>query len=452
MPDSLPRVSLLAIDDDLATLEVIQDALSGFELDIQTASDPEVGLEIFQNVRPRIVLVDLMMPILSGLELLERMLKKDPGVEVILMTGHYSTDSAVEAIQKGARDYMAKPLQLDKLRSRISGLLAEMQEKESTFLLERKLVGAFQFQGMIGRGPLMLDVFARIRRVAPHFQTVLISGRTGTGKELVARALHQLRNAGSGPFAVCNCAAVVETLFESELFGYVKGAFTGATEDKVGLFEYSNRGTLFLDEIGEMPLPAQAKLLRVLQHQEVHRVGSPVPRKVDVRVIAATNRDLRSLIAEGKFREDLFYRLGIVEISLPPLADRKEDLQLLEHFFLEKYAQQYGKEIRGITRRAQTRLSAYSWPGNIRELENVLSLAVMMTEETVIDLHDLPKSIQANTPESSTEDDVFLTFEELQQRHLQRVMDYTGGDKTRAAEILGISRSTLYNLLSRAKN
>jgi DNA-binding NtrC family response regulator len=451
MPDKHGRVPLLAIDDDPATLEIIQDALSDADVDVHTTMDPEEGLEVFHTVRPRIVLVDLMMPVLTGMDLLERMLSKDPGVEVILMTGHYSADSAVEAIQKGARDYLAKPLNLAKLRSRISDLLDEVKQKETAFQLDRQLIEAFQFEGMIGRSPLMLEVFARIRRVAPHFQTVLITGQTGTGKELVAKALHRLRNSGSGPFAVCNCAAVVDTLFESELFGYVKGAFTGATEDKIGLFEYANRGTVFLDEIGEMPLSAQAKLLRVLQEHEVHRVGSPVPRKVDVRVIAATNRDLPSLIKEGKFREDLFYRLGMVEISLPRLENRKEDLPLLERFMVEKYAKQYGKKINGITRRAQTCLSAYPWPGNIRELENALSLAVMMTENNLIDLNDLPKSLLANNPELVTKNHNLVTFEELQHLHLQRVLEYVEGDKTRAAEILGISRSTLYNLLGRIK-
>jgi DNA-binding NtrC family response regulator len=449
MADNHTRVSLLAIDDDPATLEFIVSALAEQELDIQTASDPESGLEKFNCIRPRIVLVDLMMPVLTGMDLLERMLGKDPGVEVVLMTGHYSTESAVEAIQKGARDYLAKPLELERLRTRIAGLIAEVRQKETAFQLERQLVDAFQFEGMIGRSPLMLDVFAKIRRVAPHYQTALITGQTGTGKELVAKALHQLRNSGSGPLAVCNCAAVVDTLFESELFGYVKGAFTGATQDKIGLFEYANKGTVFLDEIGEMPLPAQAKLLRVLQQQEVQRVGSPVLRKVDVRVVAATNRDLATLIKEGKFREDLFYRLGMIEINLPRLMDRKEDIQLLERFLLEKYAKQYEKKILGITRRAQTVLSAYSWPGNVRELENVLSLAVMMAENNVIDLNDLPKSLLAGQAGRTVQEEELLSFEELQQRHLHRVMEYVDGDKTRAAHILGISRSTLYKLLSR---
>jgi len=451
MSQSPARVRLLAIDDDAATLQLIQDTLTDAELEIHTASDPQAGLEAFKSIRPRIVLVDLMMPIMTGMDILERVLSKDPGVEVILMSGHYSTDSAVEAIQRGARDYLDKPLNPHKLRARISGLLAEVREKEAAFQLERRMMDVFQFEGMIGRSPLMLDVFAKIRRVAPHFQTVLITGPTGTGKELVARALHNLRNAGSGPFAVCNCAAVVDTLFESELFGYAKGAFTGASEDKVGLFEYANRGTVFLDEIGEMPLPAQAKLLRVLQEKEVHRVGSPVPRKVDVRVVAATNRDLTALIKEGKFREDLYYRLGMLEIGLPCLADRKEDLPILERFIVEKYAKQYGKKMNGITRRAQNSLSAYSWPGNVRELENVLSLAVMMAEDNLIDLNDLPRPLLTPDSEASVQGHKLLTFEELQRVHLQRVMEHVEGDKTRAAEILGVSRSTLYNLLSRAK-
>lgn len=452
MPATHSPVPLLAIDHDPAILGSIEAALSSAELDIYTASDSKIGLEVFKSIRPRIVLVDAMMPIMTGMDLLDRMLSKDPGVEVVLMTGQYSTDSAVEAIQKGARDCLSKPLNLDKLRLRISGLRDELRQKESTFQLERQLIDAFMFEGMIGRSPLMLGVFARIRRVAPHFQTVLITGQTGTGKELVARALHRLRStSGSGPFAVCNCAAVVDTLFESELFGYVKGAFTGATEDKIGLFEYANHGTVFLDEIGEMPLPAQAKLLRVLQSQEIHRVGSPVSRKVDVRIIAATNRNLSTLVKEKQFREDLFYRLDMIEIALPRLADRKEDLPFLERFILEKFAKQYGKKVLGLTRRAQTYLSAYSWPGNVRELENVLSLAVMMTEEDVIDLNDLPNSLLAHIPEPAGQDGALLTLEELQQRHVVRVLKSVNGDKTLAADILGISRSTLYNLLSRAK-
>jgi DNA-binding NtrC family response regulator len=370
-----PIPKLLAIDDEVQSLELIKDALSKAGVEILTASDPKIGLETFKRVRPQIVLLDLMMPGIRGWELLEWILAADPGAEVILMTGKYSTESAVEAIQKGACDYLDKPLNVEKLRRRILELLSEAQERHKTQELEHELLDACQFAGIVGRSPLMLDVFAKLRRVAPHFRTVLVTGPTGTGKELVARALHRLSPVGSGPFAVCNCSAIVETLVESELFGHVRGAFTGATQDKIGVFEYGNRGTVFLDEIGEFSLTAQSKLLRVLQSQEIQRIGSPVPRAIDVRVIAATNRNLRSMVKDGKFREDLYYRLAMVEIPLPRLTDRREDLLLLERHFLDKFAAEYKKPVAGITRRAQTRMAIYSWPGNVRELENVIGNA-----------------------------------------------------------------------------
>jgi transcriptional regulator with PAS, ATPase and Fis domain len=296
----------------------------------------------------------------------------------------------------------------------------------------------------------MLDTFAKIRRIAPHFQTVLITGATGTGKELVARALHRLSPHASGQFAVCNCSALVETLLESELFGYVRGAFTGADRDKMGLFEYANGGTVFLDEIGDLPLPAQVKLLRVLQEKQVQRVGSPVVRQVDVRVIGATHRALRQMVAGGQFREDLYYRLSMVEIPLPRLADRKEDLPLLQKHFVEKFAAQYHKPVRGITRRAQSRIASYSWPGNVRELENVIGNAAMMAVGTTIDLNDLPESLRSFSPSAGPEDDL-ITLEELQRRHLLRVLEHVGGNKARAAEILGISRATVYDMLAKTK-
>ena len=251
---------LLAIDDTPQNLELISAALAQESLEITTATDPEAGLEIFFWARPQIVLLDLIMPKTSGMEVLERIVAADPGTDVILMTAHYSTDSAVEAIQKGACDYLTKPLDVERLRARIAALLTEAERRRRALKLDRELLDTYQFEGIIGRSPLILEVFAKIHRVAPHFRTVLITGATGTGKELVARALQHLSPVASGRFAVCNCAALVETLLESELFGYVRGAFTGATQDKVGVFEYANGGTVFLDEIGEMPLPAQAKL------------------------------------------------------------------------------------------------------------------------------------------------------------------------------------------------
>ena len=366
------NISLLAIDDDPGSLELIRYTLAQDGLEILTATDPQRGLELISRLHPQIVLLDLRMPQMSGMELLERIVEADSGTDVILMTAHQSIESAVEAIQKGAFDYLTKPLSLDRLRGLVGKLVADARDRHRALQLDRQLLDAYQYEGMIGRSPLLLEVFARIRRVAPHFRTALITGTTGTGKELVARALHRRSPVASGPFAVCNCSAVVETLFESELFGYVKGAFTGATQDKIGLFEYAQGGTLFLDEIGDMPLAMQAKLLRVLESREIQRVGSPAARKVDVRIVAATNRDLRAMVADKQFREDLYYRLSMVEIPLPPLADRKEDLPLLERYFVERFAAQYDKLIRGLTRRAQALLASYSWPGNVRELENVL--------------------------------------------------------------------------------
>ena len=331
---------------------------------------------------------------MNGMELLDRMVAADPGANIILMAAQYSTDSAVEAIQKGAYDYLTKPLDITKLRNRISVLIADAEKRKRALHLDHALIETFQLEGMIGRSPVMLDTFAKIRRVAPHFQTVLVTGPTGTGKELVARALHRLSPYGSGPFVVCNCSALVETLLESELFGYVRGAFTGATQDKIGLFEHASGGTVFLDEIGELSPPAQAKLLRVLQQKEVQRVGSPVTRAVDVRVIGATNRQLRAMVAEGQFREDLYYRISMVEIPLPRLLERKEDLPLLQKHFVNKFATQYRKKIDGITRRAQRRMATYDWPGNVRELENVIGNAAIMTEGNTIDLGDLPEPLR----------------------------------------------------------
>lgn len=441
-------VTLVAIDDDHRNLEFIKASLSQEGLEILTTTDPENGLELVLRKRPQIVLLDLVMPKLSGMELLNRIVETDPGIDVILMTAHYSTESAVEAIQKGACDYLNKPLSIETLRHQIGKLVAEARKRQRTSQLDRELLNAFQFEGIVGRSPLMLDVFAQIRRVGPHFRTVLVTGATGTGKELVAQALHRLSPAASGPFAVCNCSAIVETLFESELFGYVKGAFTGATQDRIGLFEHADGGTLLLDEIGDMPLATQAKLLRVLQNQEIQRVGSPAIRKVNVRVIAATNRELRALVAQKKFRDDLYYRLSMVELALPPLAERKEDLPLLMRHFLEHFSAQYKKPLRGITRRAQAVLARYSWPGNVRELENVLGNACMMAEGDTIDVRDLPERRRNPLPQDVAEEQGLFSLDEIQRRHARRVVQRIGGNKVEAAKVLGISRATLYRLLA----
>lgn len=449
--NSSNTVRLLAIDDDAQNLEIVKLALAREGLEILTDQDPEKGFGTFLRTRPKIVLLDMVMPRVNGIELLERIVSVDPGVDVILITAHYSTESAVEAIQKGASDYLTKPLEIDKLRSRIANLLADLETRQKTLRLDQELIDAYQFEGMVGRSPLMLEVYAKIRRIAPHFRTVLVTGATGTGKELVARALHRLSPASRGLFVVCNCSALVDNLVESELFGYVRGAFTGATQDKIGLFEHADGGTIFMDEIGELSPAAQAKLLRVLQNRQVQRVGSLTPRNIDVRVIAATHRNLKTMVRENQFREDLFYRLAVVEIPLPVLANRREDLPLLERYFIEKFSAEYNKPMAGLVRRAQTRLATYPWPGNVRELENVIGNACMMADGNLIDIGDLPERLRGPLNDDLLGDETFLSLDELQRRHILRVLEGVGGNKARAAEVLGIGRATIYQLLSRMK-
>lgn len=312
---------------------------------------------------------------------------------------------------------------------------------------EHELAAMPQFQGLIGRSPKMLEVFDQLRRIAPHFRAALLRGETGTGKELAARALHDLSPASVGPFVACNCSAVAETLFESEIFGYAKGAFTGAQQDKLGLLEYAHGGTLLLDEVGDMPLGLQSKLLRVLQNQEFQRVGSPVPRKVDIRVVAATHRDLRAMVAAGEFRQDLFYRLSMVEIRLPRLADRKEDLALLERYFLDRFNCEFKKPICSLTSRARALLALYSWPGNVRELENALGHACMMSSGEMIDVEDLPAHLLEQGAASEREIERILPLVEFERSYVRRVLVSFDGNKVRTAEALGISRSKLYSLL-----
>ncbi|MBZ5636658.1 MAG: sigma-54 dependent transcriptional regulator [Acidobacteriia bacterium] len=444
-----PAVSLLIIDDNPGSLELLSSALAQPGLEILTASDPEDGLDIACSRHPQIVLTDLVMPHLSGLDVLERIMEIDSATDVVLMTAHYSSESAVEAIKKGASDYLNKPVSVAALRERIGKLVEDARKRQHTLNLQDKLRTSSEFEGIVGHSPLMWEMFSRIRRVAPHYRAVLITGGTGTGKDLAARALHQLSPVSSGRYVVLNCSAVVETLFESELFGHVKGSFTGATHDKAGLFEHAHGGTLFLDEIGDMPLATQAKLLRVLQNQEVQRVGALNTRKVDVRVIAATNHDLQALIAQKRFREDLYYRLSMVEIQVPRLAERKEDLPLLQRHFVVRFAAQYGKEIRGLTYRTQIRLSQHSWPGNVRELENVIGHAAMMSVGDMIDVQDLPAYLHAEAGAEHAEPIAAPlapsvgSLEEQERLLLKRAIEAAGGNQSKAARILRIGRDAL---------
>jgi len=440
---------LAVIDDDPANIKFVRFVLANEGLEIHSSSDAQSGLDLIHQVRPQIVLLDLVMPGVQGMEVLQKILEFDPGIDVILMTGFYSTESAVEAIQKGAADYFPKPCSPDKLREKINQIKEVSKHRQRSLKLENELLENFEFDGMIGRSPLMLELFSQIHRIAPHFRSVLITGPTGVGKELVAKALHRLSPGHKGNFVALNCSSISEALAESELFGHVKGAFTGALQDKVGIFEYADGGTAMLDEIGEMPLPLQAKLLRVLQNQELQRVGSPVVRKVNVRVVAATNRDLPEMVSQGKFREDLYFRLCMVELKVPSLSERREDLPLLQRHFLKSFAAQYKKPLAGLTRRAQTLMSRYSWPGNVRELENVIGHACMMAAAEVIDVRDLPERIQTLPTSAKAESEEQLSMDQLAQVHAQRVLARVGGNKARAAEILGISRTYLYQLLKK---
>ena len=440
---------LLVIDDDLVAIELVAAALEGEKFRVHGVTNAQAGLDFIARSKPSIVLLDLVMPGVVGMELLERILEIDPGVDVILFTGHYSTDSAVEAIQKGAYDYLTKPLPIERLREKLNKWLEDAHVRQQTRQLDEQLLQACRLGGIIGHSPLMLDVFSKVRRIAPHFQTALVTGHTGTGKELVAKALHQLRSGDSRPFVVCNCAAIADTLFESELFGHVRGAFTSASQDKQGFAEAANGGTLFLDEITEIPIGIQPKLLRLLQNREIQRVGTSRPKEVDVRIVAATNQDLRAMVKQKQLREDLYYRLSMVEVKLPRLADRKEDLPLLQHHFLKMFSEKYGKSAFNLTRRAQALMAAYSWPGNVRELENVLGYCCMMTDKEMIDVHDLPEHIRHNSL-SLDENEELMSMEQMEVKHAFRILGRVGGSRVRAAEILGISRATLYRLIERS--
>lgn len=444
-------VRLLAVDDEPEILALIAATLEPMtargDLEIASAGDGAAAWEAFVRLRPGIVLLDLRLPDANGMDLLARMLAADPGVHVLLLTGYYSTASAVEAIQQGASDYLEKPFAVERLRAAVGGLVQEAGRRRQNGELQRELAAHAEVDGMIASGPAMQEVLGAIRRYGPHFSAVLVEGPTGAGKELVARALHRYSGGRRGPMVVANCSAIVESLFEAEMFGHVKGAFTGASSDRVGLFEAANQGTLFLDEIGDLPLPMQAKLLRAIQERQVLRVGSVTPRAVDVRIIAATHHDLSALTRSGRFREDLYYRLAALRITVPPLAERREDLPLLTRHFLARYSAEYGKPLRGLTRRAQLAMARYAWPGNIRELENALAAAALHAAADFVDVDDLPEAVRAPAPPSADAAAPLLTLEEMDRRYAQQVVAAMNGNKLQAAAALGISRATLYRLL-----
>ena len=437
-------------DDDPSERDALTTVISDMGYEPVPTGDPEEALRLIRLGRCRLILVGLHLDSPEPYAFLDRALRCDPGLHIMVMTAGYTLDAALEAIRRGATDFLPKPIDHLRLKRTLDEVSNLYDQRRRVRALEEQLLKDLEFHGIVGKGPAMLEVFDFARKVARHYTNVLLVGPTGSGKELVARAIHQLSPVSQQRLAVCNCSAMVDTLLESQLFGHVRGAFTGATDTRPGLFEYANGGTVFLDEVGETSLAMQAKLLRVIQNREIQRVGSPEVKQVNVRLIAATNRDLRAEVLSGRFREDLFYRLNSIQIRIPSLAERLEDIPLLVQFFLKKYNDAYSKNIAGLTRRAQTILLQHPWPGNVRELENVISTACITAMGDFIDIPDLPENLQHRTPQiAGNEEWRPLCLDEVRKLHIQKVLQMCNGNRLRAAQILGIGRTSLYRYLKR---
>ena len=451
------RPVVLLVDDEPPTVDLVGRLAQRAGFDVVPCYGGRQAITQLRTRRAELVMVDLRMPDVDGLDVLYSIRDTDPHCQVALMTSYASLETAVEAIKLGAADSLSKPVEAVRLERLLNSVREESERRRTVLTLECDLARRLEFLGMIGRAPVMLDLFSMIRRLAPHVRTALISGETGTGKELVAHALHQLGSRADRRFVTVNCAAVVETLFESELFGHMRGAFAGATENKAGLIEAADGGTLFLDEIGELPLALQAKLLRVLELGEVFRAGSVESHRVNIHVVASTSRDLRVEVAAGRFRSDLYYRLNNVEIRLPPLRERREDIPYLTASFVREASERLQKPLVGLTPGAERLLNQAHWEGNVRELRNVVERACILADTDLVTERELTISMPPRvsmrtgtrpvpTAPGQTDADLLVNVE---REHIQRALVRAGGNKKAAAKMLGLSRRALYRRLER---
>lgn len=451
------RFRVLVIDDDVPGRQVLELLLRKAGYDAVTVEYGSEGIQIVTDHEADLVLLDLFLPDMSGMEILDRIRKIAPEIEVIIITGHASAQTAVNAMKAGAFDYIVKPVNFEELKLIIEKAREKQRLLSENVYLKDQIKKKFQFSIIIGDSEPMQSLFERMERITRTDSTVLVTGESGTGKELVARALHHNSRRQGQPFIAVNCGAIPESLLESELFGHMRGSFTGAVRDKIGKFEAANNGTIFLDEIGTMPLSLQSKILRVLQEQEVERVGSTKPVKINVRVVSATNADLTSNVAQGLFREDLYYRLNVIPLHLPPLRERREDILLLVSNFLEKFCKLMGRPLMNLHKSALDAMECYNWPGNVRELENVVERLVALTESDTITVSDLPLAISRRDGEKNrlcmdlTPDgiDMPMLIAEIEKGLIDKSMKLSSGVKARAASLLGLNRTTLVEKMKR---
>jgi DNA-binding NtrC family response regulator len=442
------KFKLLIIDDEKHIREGLARSLEMDGYEVVTAGDGNEGWKRFQKGDIDLVITDLRMPGLSGDELLKRVIADSPGLPVIVLTGHGTVDTAVAAMRNGAYDFLTKPPNLERLTLLVKRALRTQEQDAKYRRMEEELEQRKQFETIIGTSAPMRRVFNTISRVAPAKASVLITGESGVGKELVADAIHGLSPRKDKPLIKVHCAALAESLLESELFGHEKGSFTGAVSRRRGRFELAHEGTLFLDEIGEIDQNIQIKLLRVLQEKRFERLGSEDTIETDVRIVAATNRDLKAEIEKGSFREDLYFRLNVVNIDVPPLRERKDDIPLLITSFIKEFAEENGKQIKGIDAKARAAIYAYDWPGNVRELRNCMESAVVMSKTQVITEEDLPPTLRSKNDEGSIQIRLGTTLEQAERQIIQETLSFYKGNKSKTAEVLAIGRKTLHRKLA----